>query len=105
MTSNFLLKTRKLCLCRFKISLLYSLNPNESFWESFAQNYITNMINKYHEDIEQKKIAQHNVASSSSNCIKHQISHCHNVNLLVVDPRMVVALMRNIKAHDYFEKP
>jgi hypothetical protein len=33
-------------------------NPNESFWEYwFAQNYITNMINKYHEDIEQKKIA------------------------------------------------
>jgi hypothetical protein len=62
------------------------------------------MINKYHEDIEQKKIAQCNVAFSSSNRIKDQISHCHNINLLVVDPKMVAALMRNIKVHDYLEK-
>jgi hypothetical protein len=51
------------------------------------------MINKYHEKVEQKKVAQRNVASSSNNHIGHQVFHCHNINLLVVEPGIVVALM------------
>jgi hypothetical protein len=51
------------------------------------------MINKYHEKVEQKKVAQCNVASSSNNHIGHQVFHCHNINLLVVEPGIVVALM------------
>ncbi len=49
-------------------------------------NYIIDMINKDHEEAEQKKVAQRNVASSSNNHIGHQIFHCHNINLLVVEP-------------------
>jgi hypothetical protein len=81
-------------------------NFDESFWESsFVQNCITNMINKYHEKVKQKKFAQHNVTFSSSNHIGHQIFHCHNINLIVIEPGIVVTLMKEIKAHDYLEKP
>lgn len=35
-----------------------STNLDESFWEnSFVHNCIIDMINKYHEEVEQKKVA------------------------------------------------
>jgi hypothetical protein len=81
---------------------IVSTNLDESFWESsFVHNYITDMINKYHEKAEQKKVAQRNVASNNSN----HIFHCHNINMLVVEPEIVVALTTEIKARDFLEKP
>jgi hypothetical protein len=78
---------------------IVSTNLDESFWESsFVHNYITDMINKYHEEVEQKKVAERNVASSNSN----HIFHYHNINMLVVESEIIVALMTKINS---LEKP